>query len=121
MNDLQVSWPQVQGRQRKINAKQLIKHHLEQRQNSTKEVKSKASQGTLTALFWAFIRTIFTVRVPIALPSVRNTLTIFAHEVRLGTCLLYYKSLFSELELKSIAPDPNFHIRVKTIFWYVFL
>lgn len=41
------------------------------------------------ALFWAFIRTIFTVRVPIALPSVRNTLAVFAHEVRLSTCLLH--------------------------------
>lgn len=103
-----------------MNAKQSIKHHLEWRQNSTKEIKSKASQGTLTALFGAFIRTVFTIRVPITLPSVRNTLAIFAHEVRLSTCLLYYKSLFSELELKSMIPDPNFHIKVKTILWYVF-
>lgn len=41
------------------------------------------------ALFRAFIRTIFTIRVPITLPSVRNTLAVFAHEVRLSTRLLY--------------------------------
>lgn len=33
------------------------------------------------ALFWAFIRTVFAIRVPITLPSVRNTLAVFAHEV----------------------------------------
>lgn len=104
-----------------MNAKQSIKHHLERRRNSTKEDRSKASQGTLTALFRALIRTIFTIRVPIALPSVRNTLAIFAHEVRLSTRLLHYRSLFSELELKSITPDLSFPIRVETIFGYVFL
>lgn len=41
------------------------------------------------ALFRALIRTVFTIRVPIALPSVRNTLAVFAHEVRLSTRLLY--------------------------------
>lgn len=33
------------------------------------------------ALFWAFIRTIFAIRIPITLPSIGNTLAIFAHEV----------------------------------------
>lgn len=41
------------------------------------------------ALFWAFIRTIFTVGIPVTLPSIRNTLAIVAYEVRLGACLLH--------------------------------
>lgn len=41
------------------------------------------------ALFWAFIRTIFTVGIPITLPSVRNTLAVFAHKVRFSTGLLH--------------------------------
>lgn len=41
------------------------------------------------ALFWAFIRTIFTVRIPVTLPSIRNTLAIVAYKVRLSACLLH--------------------------------
>lgn len=41
------------------------------------------------ALLWAFIRTIFTVGIPVTLPSVGNTLAIVTHKVRLSTCLLY--------------------------------
>lgn len=41
------------------------------------------------ALFWAFIRAIFTVRIPVTLPSVGNTLAIAADKVRLGTRLLH--------------------------------
>lgn len=41
------------------------------------------------ALLWAFIGTILTVRIPITLPSVGNTLAIVAHKVRLSTRLLY--------------------------------
>lgn len=41
------------------------------------------------ALFRAFIRTVFAIRIPVTLPSVRNTLAVFAHEVRLSTRLLY--------------------------------
>lgn len=53
---------------------------------------SSPKQTALTALFWAFIRAIFTVRIPVTLPSVGNTLAIAADKVRLGTRLLHYKS-----------------------------
>lgn len=53
---------------------------------------SSPKQVTLTALLWAFIRTIFAVGIPITLPSVGNTLTIVAHKVRLGARLLHYES-----------------------------
>lgn len=41
------------------------------------------------ALLWALIGTVLTVRVPVALPSVGDTLAIGAHKVRLSTRLLH--------------------------------
>ena len=67
---------------------------------------SSLKRVTLTALFWAFIRTIFTVGIPVTLPSIRNTLAIVAYEVRLGACLLHYRSGFAGLKLKSLTQEP---------------
>lgn len=82
---------------------------------------SSPKQVTLTALFWAFIRTIFTVRIPITLPSAGNTLAIVAHKVRRSTRLLHYKSLFAGLKLKLLTQESYIPTEGKTVFRYVLL
>lgn len=62
------------------------------------------NQVTLTALLWGFIRTIFTVKIPITLPSAGDTLAVVAHEVRLRTRLLHYKSVLCMVQVEITYP-----------------
>ena len=100
-----------------MKTKQVLEYTiLRAMRHGTAWESSSPKRVTLTALFWAFIRTIFTVRIPVTLPSIRNTLAIVAYKVRLSACLLHYRSGFAELKLKSLTQEPYIPIRGTTAF-----
>lgn len=78
------------------------------------------SESHFTALFWAFIRTIFTVRIPVTLPSIGTHWPLLHTKSDSAHVFFTTEVGFAGLKLKSLTQEPYIPIRGTTAFEILF-